>query len=453
MALSTAAADDFSASKRQGIANFTRFEDPHGQYASYSTSGFIDTTGPFFQKLGTNGRSCVSCHEPQTGWTIIPQEVQFRFLLTRGRDPIFRPVDGAGCPTQNVSTVAAKLRAYQLLMNKGLIRIGMPMPANAEFSVVQVENPYGCNRTDELSMYRRPLPIANVAYLSTAMWDGRENTKGQTMIQNLEHQSNTAVMVHAEGTVPLTNEQRQQIVDFETDLFTAQVRDRRAGELDDHEALGGPLNLAQTDYFTGINDPLGGNPSGRDFTPEIFTMFSAWMNERSHDWRDAERSEARKAVARGEKLFNTLQIPIAGVAGLNDVPLNDGQIHPLINGFCGTCHDSPNIGHHSVALPINIGVADASRRTPDLPLITLQNKVTGEVISTTDPGRAMVTGKWADIGKFKGPILRGLPNRAPYFHNGMAANLGEVVDFYNTRFTLHLDDRQKQDLVAFLKTL
>ncbi len=55
--------------------------------------------------------------------------------------------------------------------------------------------------------------------------------------------------------------------------------------------------------------------------------------------------------------------------------------------------------------------------------------------------------------KFKGPILRGLAGRAPYFHNGSAATLEEVVDFYKTRFTLHLSQEDEDDLVAFLKTL
>jgi cytochrome c peroxidase len=125
----------------------------------------------------------------------------------------------------------------------------------------------------------------------------------------------------------------------------------------------------------------------------------------------------------------------------------------VIPGTCGTCHDSPNAGNHSVSAPLNIGLTDASRRTADLPLFTLTNKVTGDTIQTTDPGRAMVSGKWADIGKFKGPVLRGLAARAPYFHNGSAATLLDAVNFYNDRFNLNLTDQQKSDLVAFLRTL
>jgi cytochrome c peroxidase len=74
-------------------------------------------------------------------------------------------------------------------------------------------------------------------------------------------------------------------------------------------------------------------------------------------------------------------------------------------------------------------------------------------VQTTDPGRAMLTGKWADIGKFKGPILRALAARAPYFHNGSAATLDEVVDFYDTRFGIGLTAPEKADLIAFLRSL
>ena len=103
--------------------------------------------------------------------------------------------------------------------------------------------------------------------------------------------------------------------------------------------------------------------------------------------------------------------------------------------------------------PLNIGLTDASRRTADMPLYTLRRISTGDTVQTTDPGRAMITGKWADVGKFKGPILRALAARAPYFHNGSAATLDEVVDFYETRFNLHLSAQEKADLVAFLRAL
>ena len=73
--------------------------------------------------------------------------------------------------------------------------------------------------------------------------------------------------------------------------------------------------------------------------------------------------------------------------------------------------------------------------------------------TTTDLGQALIDGKFDHVGKIKGPILRGLAARAPYFHNGSAATLLDAVNFYNTRFNLHLSEQDKDDLVAFLKTL
>ena len=74
----------------------------------------------------------------------------------------------------------------------------------------------------------------------------------------------------------------------------------------------------------------------------------------------------------------------------------------------------------------------------------------GQVFEVTDLGRATITGQCADLGKLQGPILRGLAARAPYFHNGSAATLLDVVNFYDQRFSIGFTDQQKSDLVAFL---
>lgn len=88
-----------------------------------------------------------------------------------------------------------------------------------------------------------------------------------------------------------------------------------------------------------------------------------------------------------------------------------------------------------------------------MPLYTLQNNLTSETIRVTDPGRALITGKWKDIGRFKGPILRSVASRPPYFHDGSASDLNAVIDFYNTRFGIGFTEREKADLVAFLAAL
>jgi cytochrome c peroxidase len=133
--------------------------------------------------------------------------------------------------------------------------------------------------------------------------------------------------------------------------------------------------------------------------------------------------------------------------------VNDALGVAALPGTCTTCHNTPNVGNHSTSLPLDLGLTTVAVRTPDLPLYTFRNTTTGEVVQTTDPGRALITGKWRHMSLFKGPILRGLAARAPYFHNGFAATLADVVEFYDGRFNIGLSGQEKSDLIAFLKGL
>jgi hypothetical protein len=122
------------------IPKFELDTDPGGVVGTFQPSvSTITSNNAFFQNLGTNERTCFTCHQPATDWTISAASVQARFKTSGGQDPIFRLVDGATCPTDDVSTPAAKQQAYKLLLGKGLIRIGLPMPANAQFSVINVQ--------------------------------------------------------------------------------------------------------------------------------------------------------------------------------------------------------------------------------------------------------------------------------------------------------------------------
>jgi cytochrome c peroxidase len=456
-----------TASGQQSLPNLFPLPNGAGLLETYNQAGgSIDLTGPFFQSLGTNGRSCGSCHKPAEGWGISADGVKLRFLFTQGMDPIFRTNDGSNCDHNiDTSTVAGRRKAYSLLMDRGLIRVVMQVPATAEFNVVSVSNPYGCSDTGNLSVYRRPLPTTNLRFLSTLMWDGRESatqtgtqkityaTNPADLLSNLAHQSVDATNIHAQASTPLTPQQQQAIVNFEMAMATAQAYDYRAGALNGHGASGGPVALGTSitqAFYVGINDPLGGNPHGIPFTPVIFDLFNAWTNTSSKSEDGEDGARYRASIARGQALFNSKPINITGVAGLND-DLNLASIP----GNCGTCHDSPDVGNHSVSAPLNIGVGDLTSPldVSYLPVFTLQNKTTLEIKTTTDPGRALVTGFWKDVGRLKGPILRGLSSRAPYFHNGSASTLGDAVDFYNKRFNVGFTAQERADLIAFLSTL
>src|SRR5262249_45364225 len=148
-----------------------RFVNDSGVSETVTTAPTLDPLNAFSQSLGTNGRACITCHQPADGWTVTPSSIRRRFMETDGLDPIFRFNDGAVCPAADVSTPQARRRAYDLLLRKGLIRIALPIPPNAEFSVVDIDDPYRCTGA-ELAMFRRPLPTTNLRFLSAVMWDG-----------------------------------------------------------------------------------------------------------------------------------------------------------------------------------------------------------------------------------------------------------------------------------------
>jgi cytochrome c peroxidase len=106
------------------LPRFQEFANPDGRLANLNLGGPTDTAqNPFFQDLGTNGRRCVTCHQPSDAFSVTPPHLQQRFEMTGGADPIFLPVDGANCPTVDVSTDRARRQAYSLLLSRGLIRI------------------------------------------------------------------------------------------------------------------------------------------------------------------------------------------------------------------------------------------------------------------------------------------------------------------------------------------
>jgi hypothetical protein len=428
--------------------NLLAFENASGQLRTFNVGGALDLDNPFFRDLGTNGRACVTCHQPDNAWTITPANVQARFAASLGTDPIFHNNDGSNCE----GTASLSSDAYSLLLTRGLIRVGINVPIGAEFVIDGVEDPYHCGAPlTQASMYRRPLPSTNLKFLTAVMWDGRESLPTRSIFDDLMHQSNEATIGHAQAALPLTPQERRQIVEFELGLFSAQTRDNEAGNLDAQGANGGPHALSGQPFFTGINDPVGLNPTGAPFTPNVFTLFNAWDSLKSSETNPF--TNIRRSIARGQKIFNTKPFTISGVAGLNGQTFSNGVTLPAsFPGTCTICHDTPNAGDHSVKAPLNIGLTEPAR-APYLPVYTLRHLSSGATVRTTDPGRAMITGKWADVGKFKGPILRALAARAPYFHNGSAATLEEAIQFYEDRFSIGLTAQEKADLAAFLRAL
>lgn len=384
-----------------------------GVSTTYSTAGSVDLTNEFFQDLGTNGRTCGHCHKAAEGWTVSADSVQDLFDRTGGTDPIFRTNDGSNSPDADVSTEDARRSAYSMLRTRGTIRVGIGIPAGAEFELVAVDDPYGHASAAELSLFRRPLPSANLTLIPVVMWDGR--VAGAPLGGALSDQSNGATQGHAAAPQPISQDIRDSIVGFETGLFNAQIVAHDAGRVDAEGAHGGPTALASQAFVAGR-----------------FNLFDAWATS---------DNEARRAVFRGQELFNTR--PRTGTTA----------------GTCRACHSTENVGTNKNGTFFNIQTAAGVNRAPDQPLYTLRNTNSadtahfGQEITTTDPGRALITGKWSDVNKFKVASLRALGARAPYFHGGSANTLLEVVKHYEANLNFAFTEAEEADLVAFLSAL
>jgi hypothetical protein len=456
--------------------NVQETTDDPGTLEHDSPSAFdAGASSGFFASLGSNGRTCNTCHLEGSAWTFTPADAQGRAR----NDPLFAPVDGADCPPSSAmqppdSTLSTEATGY------GLIRIQIGIPATADFTLVSATNPKGCaiapgsaGAGGQLFMFRRPLPTTNLVFDSAIMWDGRETLEKPATSQNediaplvfdLNDQANSATLGHAQGMSIAGTPAQADIVAFETHLFTAQsLMQFQRVALDGDGANGGAQYLANTvapAFFIGKNDPL--QPG---FTNASFDLFAAW-EPTSPTYGSLKKSE--QAIGRGEALFNGTTFTIHDVPGLNSV-LGDPLYNPAdplagkdVVGGCGVCHNSPDVGNHSTALAINIGVtlahpvnndgsANSVLDVAQLPVYTLSNGTSQ--VAVTDPGKALITGHFLDAGKTKGPILRGLSARAPYFHNGSAKDLPTVVSFYNARFAIGLTADQQADLVAFLQAL
>jgi cytochrome c peroxidase len=386
------------------LPNNFPFLNPGGLSSTFSTRGRVDLTGEYFQPQGTNGRSCATCHTPQDAWSINPGTIRLLFDLTDGTHPLFNPLD-ADNTDADLSTVEARREAYSMLLTHGVFRRGGAPRADREWDVIAVDDPHGFANPSRIVQWRRPQPTINFPVGSaTVAWDGG-NTIGTDQIAGLTNQATRNVTGAQQGP-PATPEVIADIVNFETTLFTAQAVSFGAGSLHAGGARGGAEELSRMTRTAGR-----------------FDLFDAWIDS---------PVPARAQIARGQELFNN---PNPG------------------GGRCNACHNTANNGTNVNNLLFDVRVASAEARTPDLPLYTVRNRTSGEVRQLTDTGRGNVTGLWSDLGRFKTPTLRALAARAPYFHNGIAATLEDVVRHYETHLGFVFSDQERADLVAFLRAL
>src|SRR5262245_9308071 len=459
-----------------------------GAVGILNTAGTIDTAAqPFFQPFGANGRACVTCHQPGDAMAVAVATVRERWEATGGRDPLFAAIDGRNCPNLPAGDPAS----HSLLLTRGLIRIALPWPPRdaegaplpVEYTLEVVRDPTGCNTDLEyglksaqptVSVYRRPRPVANTKYLTHSNFGvgpfiaksglpavrdpdtglpTSMNMMADARATTLKLQAADAALTHLEVREPLAPDTMRALVAFEEQIYSAQTRDDIAGDLTRDAPGFGPRNLAA--------EPAG--VLGNNTTRWVFPIGDTWRQPQGGT--EAER-EARAAIARGHDVFMFRTFFIRDSMHLNSVGLGNP-----VKRTCSTCHGMHMTGMDVANGWMDIGTTNLpwareaplnpwTKETPQLPLFKVTcnadiapHPFLGRVIYTQDPGRALVSGKCNDVGAIVMQQFRGLAARAPYFSNGSAATLRELVDFYDRRYDMKLSETDKQDLANFLAVL
>jgi hypothetical protein len=376
----------------------------HGLAASYSTTTapIVPLNNDFFTPQGTNGRDCGTCHAAEDGWSIQPSTVTLMFLLSDGLDPLFVNNLDTDTPTCDMSTTASRWNCTTML-RQGLFTRRVAPPASRDYDVTAAADPLGVGTTSSLWFFRRPLPTANFKS-HTVMWDGA-NTVGTSLRDGLIKQARGNVTGAQQGA-PAPDDVIFDIVDFEMGIGHAQTQAIGAGSLTASGARGGPQSSVQQPLINAR-----------------FDLFDAWAD--SH-------SPVRKQIYRGQEIFNNPNVA-------------SGRT-------CRGCHNAANNGQNVNGTLFDVGVS-RPEFGPGKAVYTFQERATGATVASTDPGRGIRTGVFADLNKFKTPNLRGLAARAPYFHNGIAADLHAVIDHYEAALGFDFTAQEEDDLVAFLAAL
>jgi hypothetical protein len=470
------------------------YTNPHGRLGILNTDGAVESRGhPFFEAIGTNGRACVTCHQPADGMSLSVDTIRARWDATQGSDPLFVPIDGANCPNLRRGDRAS----HSLLLDRGLIRVFLPWPplgrdgrlVDPEFTLEVVRDPTGCNTdskygltsaTPTVSVYRRPRPVANLKYVTAAgfgvgpfsLKDSqpamRDPATGKLVNMNmmadareptLATQAVSAALTHLEMRAPPPAAVVERLLSFEKQIYAAQSWDEGAGDLTEP---GGPPALGPAALAAGRTSVLGNNT-----TAYVFPIGDVWRSlPRTGDAQRDAQSAYRESVARGHDVFFFRTFWIKDAMHLNTVGLGNP-----VKRTCSTCHGMHMTGMDTANGWMDIGTTNLpwatekpispwAKETPEMPLFKVTcdkaaapHPFLGRVIYTQDPGRALITGRCNDVGTIVMQQFRGLAARAPYFSNGSARTLRELVDFYDRRFNIQYTDAEKEDLVTFLATL
>ena len=354
------------------------------------------------RELGGNGRACADCHIPSDAFQLSPSTARARFeaLLARlahnknADDPLFRPVDA-----DDFRVNGDNASDFSNLVDNGLVRVTMPLPANVKLIDPATGQPSGETVVD---LWRAVMPVLNVAITGPdsvlPIWAPAAQQRVPILGQDPNGPNRQGGYQH--------------------DARFATLQEQARGALFAHAQVTEEPSTRMLDDLAAFQETLFSSP-GVELVANAIRAGSTSPDP------DPELNELESA---GKVVFNRACAQCHG-----------GALHPSTS-TPETVIVRPIVRYHNIQTacprPALDGYAPCPtrlNRNARTYQITLANG-TVQTATTSDPGRLLLTGQPADLGVMDVTQLRGIGRTAPYFHNNSAATLEAVLDLYDAFF-------------------
>ncbi len=378
--------------------------------------------------LDGNGRACADCHIPSEDFQLSPAVARARFeallakraLNKNADDPLFRPVDA-----DDFREHGDAANDYSNLVENGLVRVTMALPPNVRLidpATCVTPDPAVCQPTDATSVdvWRAVMPVNNVAITGPdgvpPIWppaprapimgidpNGPNRQGGyqhDARFGTLQEQARGALLAHAQVTVEPPDGMLDDLAAFQRTLFSSPAV----------ETLADAIASGATPF----PDP------------------------------DPELTELEQ---RGKAVFNRSCAQCHG-----------GVLHPSGSTPDAAIPRPIRARYHNIQTACPRPSTDGFEPCPPrlarnarIYRITLADG-TYQFVTTSDPGRLLLTGQPADLSAMDTTQLRGIGRTAPYFHNNSAATLDQVLDHYDAFFRFVVRISPPQNLPAIVSS-
>lgn len=372
--------------------------------------------------LGGNGRACSDCHMDSQSFQLTPAAALARYTAMNQSgvdDPLFRPIDA-----DDFRSNGADAHDYTNLIENGLVRVTIPLPANVKLldCGAAIPCPASSLPTSETvaDVWRAVPSILDVSItgpdgVEPASLRGPNQRGGYQLdgrIDTLQNQALSALRGHASVAVDPPASWLDDVTAFERTQFSS------------------PRVKALSDAMTALATPL---PEADPVLDELETQGKLVFNRACAQCHGnlGSHPSSSTPIVQGTPGTPSALIRYHSIATACPRPV-DTVTPPRFSFAACSASRMRNVRTYEIT---NSGVAPTGTpcggAAPQPPCVTW--------VTTSDPGRLLLTGYPVpggpgDIEHMDIPSLRGISRTAPYFSNNTAATLEDVVEHYKQFF-------------------